>query len=280
MAVKRLLKDPTAKGLRRSHFTKIGKNGQAELRDTSEWYIHEAPAIVSKELWQQVNDIIDRYEASKTQPLNKKLKLFTGFLRCDCGGKMYVPSSNPKYTCKECKRKIPVDDMEEIFKHQLKNFLLSKEDIAAFFESSQKGVKEKERELGLLHDKIATVKSKISGLIELHQAGQIETKRFREFYDSPNEQLQQLELRIPALEGEIKMLKEQSKSSDFIIKEAQTLYDNWDSLMDEEKRSVVEAVVKDIVLKEGEVLINLYSFAPPQKPSSFSKLIANGQHGL
>lgn len=119
MAIKRLLKDPITKGVRRTRFTKVGKNGQPELRDSKEWFFHEAPAIVSEELWQEVNDIINKYESTKTQPMNKKLKLFTGFLKCECGGKMYVPSSNPKYTCRKCKRKIPTEDIEDIFKSQL-----------------------------------------------------------------------------------------------------------------------------------------------------------------
>ncbi len=280
MAIKRLLKDPITKGVRRTRFTKVGKNGQPELRDSSEWYVHESPAIVSEELWQEVNDIIYKFESTKTQPMNKKLKLFTGFLKCACGGKMYVPSSNPKYTCNKCRRKIPTEDIEEIFKSELKQFLLSKEDVEAYYESSQTGIKDKEREINIVKEKIERLKTKISKLLELHEQGQIETERFKEFYNEPNEQLKQLERTIPTLESEIKILKEHAKSSEFIIEEAQSLYDNWDKLNDEEKRNVVETITKDIVVGDQEVHINLYSLTPPKKDSSFSKLIANGQHGL
>ncbi|MFY0602699.1 MAG: recombinase family protein [Flavobacteriaceae bacterium] len=280
MAIKRLLKDPITKGVRRTRFTKVGKNGQPELRDSSEWYFHEAPQIVSEELWESVNDIIHKYESSKTQPFNKKLKLFTGFLICDCGGKMYVPSSNPKYTCKKCKRKIPTEDIEEIFKSQLKQFLLSEEDIQKYYESSQTGIKDKERELIIVKEKIDKLKTKIEKLFELHVNNQIETARFNEFYKEPNEQLKQLERTIPTLESEIKILKEHAKSSEFIIDEAQTLYDNWDNLSNEEKRRVVETITKDIIVGDQEVNINLYSLSPPKKDTSFLKLTANGQYGL
>ena len=280
MAIKRLLKDPITKGVRRTRFTKVGKNGQPELRDSSEWYVHEAPPIVSEELWQEVNDIINKYESTKTQPMNKKLILFTGFLKCECGGKMYVPSSNPKYTCNKCRRKIPTEDIEEIFKSQLKQFLLSKDDVEAYYQSSQTGIKDKERELTIVKEKIEKLKAKISKLFELHQQGQIETERFKEFYNEPNEQLKQLERTIPTLESEIKILKEHAKSSDFILSEAQSLYDNWDKLSNEEKRNVVETITKDIIVGDQEVSINLYSLTPPKKDSTFSKLIANGQHGL
>ena len=280
MAIKRLLKDPITKGIRRTRFTKVGKNGQPELRDSSEWYVHEAPAIVSEELWQEVNDIIYKYESTKTQPFNKKLKLFTGFLKCECGGKMYVPSSNPKYTCKKCKRKIPTEDIEEIFKSQLKQFLLSKDDVEAYYQSSQNGIKDKERELNIIKEKIDKLKTKISKLFELHEQGQIETERFKEFYEEPNQQLKQLERTIPTLESEIKILQEHAKSSDYILSEAQSLYDNWDKLSNEEKRNVVETITKDIIVGDQEVSINLYSLSPPKKNTAFSKLITNGQHGL
>ncbi len=280
MAIKRLLKDPITKGLRRARFTKVGANGRPELRDPKEWFFHRAPAIVSEELWQEVNDIIARYEQGKTQPMNRRLKLFTGFLYCTCGGKMYVPSSNPKYTCRACKRKIPVDDIEAIFKSQLKQFLLSPEDIEAYYESSQQGIIGKQRELEVVTSKIEKLKARIAKLFELHEKNQIETDRFNEFYREPNEQLKQLERTVPTLEGEIKVMRGHARSSDYILEEAKSLYDNWDDLTNEEKRNVVEAITEKIVVGDGEVNITLYSVSPPKKDSPFSKLASNGQHGL
>lgn len=212
--------------------------------------------------------------------MNKKLKLFTGFLKCECGGKMYVPSSNPKYTCKKCKRKIPTEDIEEIFKSQLKQFLLSEKDIEAYYQTSQTGIKDKERELNIVKEKIEKLKTKISKLFELHENNQIETSRFKEFYKEPNEQLSQFERTIPTLENEIKILKEHAKSSDYILNEAKSLYDNWDKLSNEEKRNVVETITQDIIVGDQEISINLYSLSPPKKDTSFSKSIANGQREL
>lgn len=280
VAIKRLLKDPITKGLRRTRFTKVGKNGQPKLRDTNEWYIHEAPAIVSEELWNDVNDIIKKYESTNTQPLNKKLKLFTGILFCECGGKMYVPSSNPKYTCKQCRRKIPTEDIEEIFRSQLKDFLLSKEQVEAYYQSSQITIKDKQNELELIKEKIEKVKQRITKLFELHELGQIETQRFKEFYDEPNEQLKQLERSIPTLESEIKILKEHSKSSEYIIEEAKTLYDNWDKLPQGRKRQIIEAITTKIVVGNTTINITLNSISPLKKNPSLLKLTSNGQHGL
>lgn len=212
--------------------------------------------------------------------MNKKLKLFTGFLYCKCESKTYVPSSNPKYTCKKCKQKIPIEDIEEIFKSQLKQFLLSDDDIQQYYESSQSSIRDKEREINVVKEKTEKLKTKIAKLFELHENNQIETQRFNEFHKEPNEQLKKLERTIPTLESEIKILKEHAKSSDYILNEAKSLYENWNTLTNEQKRNVVKTITQNIIVGDQEIYINLYSLSPPKKDSSFSKLIANGQHGL
>jgi DNA-binding transcriptional regulator YiaG len=173
-----------------------------------------------------------------------------------------------------------MEDIEIIFKSELKQFLLSKKDIERYYESSQTGVRDKKRELDVVKEKVDKLKTKISKLFELHENNQIETERFKEFYSEPNEQLKQLEQTIPTLESEITILQEHAKSSELIIDEAQSLYDNWDNLSKEGKRSVVETITKDIIVGDDTVHINLYSISPPKKNSSFLELTSNGQHGL
>jgi excisionase family DNA binding protein len=72
-------------------------------------------AIVSDELWEKANNFLGQKQ-TKTP-----FHLFVGFVFCDCGGKMIVPSSSDKYVCLECKKKIGSDDLEEVFASQLTN---------------------------------------------------------------------------------------------------------------------------------------------------------------
>lgn len=275
--VKRLLQDPTAKGIRRSYCTKIDEHGRTVMRDKSEWYIHEAPRIVSDEVWDEVNDIIRKQEKEKIQPLNKKVHLFTSYLFCECGGGMYVPSSNPKYTCKKCKRKIHVDDIEAIFKEQLTEFIISEEEVNRYFDGTHNVIREKEQEIENVKSEIEKLETKIAKLFELHEQGQIETDRFKEFYDKPNNQVQHLKLRIPRIEGEIYALKDQFKSSGYIIEEARSLYENWDKLTKQQKRNIIEIITEKIVVSEQEVNITLNYILP--KTQSL-KITTNGTHGL
>ena len=272
--IKRLLQDPTAKGLRRSHHTKVTKDGQTEIRDKEEWYIHEAPRIVSDAVWDEVNHIIKEQEKGRIQPLNKKTHLFTSYLFCECGGGMYVPSSNPKYTCKSCKRKIHIDDIENIFKEQLTEFILSKEEVKRYFDGTHTVVQEKEQEIENIKKQIDKLNTKIEKIFELHEKGQIETERFHEFYDKPNEQINQFKRKIPQLQGEIFALNDQFKSSGYIIEEARSLYENWDKLNKEQKRNIIEIITDKIIVAEQEVTINL-NYILPKKSTSLERT-ANG----
>lgn len=277
VAIKRLLTDPTAKGIRRSHHTRVNKKGLTEIRNKEDWYFHEAPRIVSDELWDEVNHIISKQEKERIQPLNRKVHLFTGFLHCECGSKMYIPSSNPKYTCKKCKRKISVDDIEAIFKEQLTEFIVSKEEIERYFNGTHTVINEKKEEINIINSKIEKLERKIEKIFELHEQGKIATERFNEYYDKPNEQIQQLKTKIPEIEGQVLALKDQFKSSGYIIEEARSLYENWDKLTKQQKRNIIEIITEKIIVSEQEVQINL-NYIVPQSPSS--KLTSNGLHSL
>ena len=148
--ITRLLTDPTAKGLRRANYTTSpGPGKQWEYKPEEEWVWLSCPAIVSEELWDECNRILDE-QTARRKPARKTAHLFAGYVECGCGSKMYVPSYSStrhtrKYVCQSCKNKIAIDDMEAVFHEQLREFVSSPEDIAAYLTQANDQIAQKQQ---------------------------------------------------------------------------------------------------------------------------------------
>lgn len=167
--VRRLLQDPTAKGLHRRNYTRATESGKAwERKPEDEWVFSEVEAIVDPALWDECNALLDeRKRKWQRRPARKPRHLFTGLVHCHCGGRMYVPSNSPKYICHVCRHKIPTDDLEQVFEAELKNFVFSPEDIAAHLERADEEIAHKEELLSALdreRDKLRTESDKLPPL--------------------------------------------------------------------------------------------------------------------
>ncbi len=85
------------------------------------------PQIITLNLWEQVQDILHEQDSS-TQRLGRAPKhLFAGKVKCHCGSMMYKPSNTPKYVCKKCRNKIPIEDLEKIYLKEVEPFVTKAE---------------------------------------------------------------------------------------------------------------------------------------------------------
>ena len=88
--------------------------------------------MVSEELWEQVNAILDEQQRANKRPARRPVQLFAGVTRCHCGTSMYVPSNTPKCVCHKCRNKIPKKDLEGVFRDELKAFFFQPETVAEY----------------------------------------------------------------------------------------------------------------------------------------------------
>lgn len=261
--VDRLLRDPLAKGIRRANYTKAAeKNGAWVLKPENEWVLTEVEAIVSENLWNECNAILDAQRARLKRPAKKTVHLFSGVTYCACGPKMYVPSDSPKYTCQKCRNKIPVGDLEAVFHEQIKNFLFSDDEIAAHLERANNIIKQKAELLQVLEAERKKLITEVDKIYDLYQSNMIDKHGFGAKYKPLSERQQQLEEEIPQLQAELDVLKISHLSDEETVAEARDLYSRWPTLPAEEKRQIVEAITEKIVVGKEEVEINLY-YAPP-----------------
>lgn len=273
--IERLLRDPTAKGIRRANYTKsLGAGKKWEIKPENEWVLSEVEAIVSEDLWNECNRILDEQQSNHKPPAKKAVQLFAGLTFCHCGDKMYVPSNTPKYTCRKCRNKIPIVDLEGIYYEQLKGFFLSQEELTSFLGEADKTIKEKQELLEVLRQEQTKAQREMDDIYDLYRNGQIPMNGFGKRYNPLQERYDQLEEQIPALEAEIDFLKINFLSSDQILSESKDLYSRWPKLKPEEKRRIVENITEQILVGQDDITINLCYL-----PIS-SELMSKGQRNL
>ena len=258
-SVGRLIQDTTAKGIHRANYTRrVADDRPWALKPEHEWVLNPVERIVSDELWQRCNDLLEERRTKQARPAKRPVHLFAGLVLCACGKKMYVPSNTPKYVCTGCRNKIPIVDLEGVFIDELKGYLLSPEKVAAYLSEANETVSEKVRLLETLCREQKKVKEEADKTYRLYLEGALTVAQFKDIYQPLDARKHQIEQEIPRVEAEMDLLKIDSLTSDHIMAEARDLHARWPSMPVEARRKIVELLVKGITVGKGEIDINLY----------------------
>lgn len=269
ISVGRLIRDPSAKGVRRANYTqpKRGMHGSWELKPESEWVLHEIEPVIPVELWDECNAILTEHEKRGTPPSKRTVHLFAGFVFCHCGEKMYVPSNiKNKYVCQTCRNKIPVDDLERLYYGEIKDFLFSPEKVAAHLEHADLMIRGKSELLAHLDEERRKVQNTIDKLHDLYQSGAIDKHGFGAKYRPLAERLRQFEDESPMAQADLDVLKITHLSQEEILSGARDLQAAWPTLPREEKRAIVETITERISVSPDEVAIDLIAVADSRPP--------------
>jgi site-specific DNA recombinase len=273
--VDRLLRDPTAKGVRRANYTKSDGAGRGwKVKPESEWVLSQVEPIISEELWEQCNQILKAQTANDRKPSRKTVRLFAGFTFCICGTKMYKPSNTEKYVCFKCKNKIPTMDLENVFHEQLKSFFLSSTDIAKCLEQVDHTIKQKQELLESLTREQQKIRREMDVVFRLYVDNRISPDGFALRNTPLEERLKQIEEQLPQLQGELDYIKIQYLSRDQILTEARDIYTRWPQLDRDEKRSIVEHTLGRITVGKDDISFEL-NYVPPS-----SEVMVTGQRSL
>jgi site-specific DNA recombinase len=263
--IRRLIEDPIAKGLRRSNYTRsTGDKKHWDLKSPEEWIHFEAEPIVPEEIWETANAmLVERKKGDR--PKQRTVHLFSGLGACDCGGTLAVKWQSPNYTCTKCKRKIAIADLETIFRDELRRFFVSKEEVQAYLAAADTALTEKQSLLSSLQDESAAIRKKMDKTYTLYLEDAIGSEAFRTLYTPLEARSKQLLEELSRLSLETDFLAMQHLSSTEVVADAQDLFGRWDELSQEEKRRIVESVVRRITLGDGTVSIDLY-YSPSAPP--------------
>lgn len=255
--VGRILRDSVAKGTRRVNYNRWTDKKRWVRKPESEWVYVTVEPIVSAEVFDQANAILETQAPKKNRLAKKPVHLFAGVTVCGCGNKMYVPSNTPKYVCYKCRNKIPIEDLEAVFHEQLREFVFAPDEIDRYFLASDELIRDKGERLLVLERDLERAEKARRHVLQLHLDGHIDQDQFVRDHGPLGERVRQLEVQIPELQGEIDFLKIQRLSGDQILTEARDLHGRWRDLGRDEKRHVIEQVTSQIRVLDGEIEIDL-----------------------
>ncbi len=266
--VDRLIRDPTAKGLHRANYTQTDDRSKNwSLKPEDEWVYTEVEAIVSEDLWARCNAALDARKAQGKRTTRKAVHLFAGYAFCHCGEKMYVWTNSPKYVCPGCRNKIPVNDLEAVYREQLHGFLVSPEQLAAHYEAASDEIAAGEKQIETLTAELRKVEIEDERLYQLYLADALSKDDFGRRHRPLSERRAQIEDELPQLQARLDVIRVGLASRAETLDEARDLWTNWDKLEREDKRAVVEAITEKIVIgKEDVDIFLLYLPSGPASP--------------
>jgi site-specific DNA recombinase len=263
-SIVRILEEPSAKGIYLFNRVRHTGSWQVEAKPESEWGKVLCEPIVSEKLWNQANQIIEEQLKSWKKPGKPPVHLFSGLAFCSCGSKMYVNANTPKYFCRKCCNKIPIVDLEDIVRQELKVFFGEPARIAEHLKNANSNLAEKSDLLQAHEREIQKVRDEMTRTHRLYIEEQITAQGFGEFYKPAEARLNQLLAELPKLQAEVDFAKVNRLSADDVLHEANSLYARWPKLPPGEKRQIVEALIEKVVIGKGEIDIT-FSYLPSSK---------------
>lgn len=282
--VERLLRDPIAKGVRRANYTRTNDRKSAwEYKPESEWVLHPAPAIISEDLWEACNRILDERKADPAKRLKRSPKhLFSAVTWCHCGGKMFMGWHSPKYICRKCRAKIPAEDLEAIFQEQLKAYILTPDELNKQLATMDGTLSEKERLVEAAEKELKKVSDDIELLFDLYKRKAITLDDFRTRHRPLADRKTSLDDELPKLQADVDVYKVLTLSKEEVASEARDLAGRWSTLSSEDKQSIVNNITDRITVGVDEVEVNLVDipFLQQNQPSQTSGRLGNYSHGF
>ncbi len=82
-------------------------------------------------------------------------------------------------------------------------------------------------------------------------------EQFKELYQPLDTRKKQIEADIPRVEAEVDMLSVDRLSKEQIMADARDLHSRWPLMNHDERRKIIELLVKTIVIGNGEITLNL-----------------------
>lgn len=234
--LRRIIRNPKYKGYYRTGTVKVVdyKLHKAQKMPKEEWKVFECkeniPAIVSEELWEKCNNILEKKSASclnrvENKDVFKSRYTFSGLIYCkEHEGEEHMPgynrisgnkrSNKPAWACsryityglKECESPIIQEsELIEILKVVLNKFLSNKEEIIEDLMNKYRKynfTKDFEMEISNIESNINVIQSKKDKLLELTIKNLLSDEEFYKRNEELNKEIEKQQEKIKGLKEE------------------------------------------------------------------------------
>lgn len=234
--LRRIIRNPKYKGYYRTGTVKVVdyKLHKAQKMPKEEWKVFECkeniPAIVSEELWEKCNNILEKKSASclnrvENKDVFKSRYAFSGLIYCkEHEGEEHMPgynrisgskrSNKPAWACsryityglKECESPIIQEsELIEILKAVLNKFLSNKEEIIEDLMNKYKKynfTKDFEMEISNIESNIKVIQAKKDKLLELTIKNLLSDEEFYKRNEELNKEIEKQQEKIKGLKEE------------------------------------------------------------------------------
>ena len=151
------------------------------------------------------------------------------------------------------------EDLDAIFRDELKGFMVSAERVSEYLAGAQNGIDDKKALLANARKERDRVKAEADRCFDLYEQKALSVEQLKERFQPLDARKRDLEREIVGLEAEVGALSLEEVSCEHIAAEGRTFYDEWPKLDEERKRSIVELLLRDIVIGKEDVTVNLFT---------------------
>lgn len=266
-----IVRNPIYKGF--VSFGKVSRNRNEYRKKKRETWIiakkrNPEIAIISEELWQTANDLID----SRSRKGNRLIRLLSGYTRCGYCGNSIVPKGRNKYCYMLCKgkqktgiceyhRNYRVDILETIVNDEVKKYLdtYRKIDFKNTIAKRVKRIKRREEKIKLLNQKISYSNNRLMELKTdiisvLMSENKEESEKISQEYNREMDNLKQLNEQLTKLKDEI-------DNNSLEINELKEFIPTWSEEFDKAplkiKRQILDKMIDKVYLYNEKVEIEV-----------------------
>ena len=251
---------------------------QEKLPEEERYKIGDAvwEPIIDEEKFFRVQDLLNKNNASghnETKTIKHTYILNSGLLWCDeCGQEMEGRSGTGRkgiryyyYICKnkECKFKIPADEIENLILDRIKELATHEDIVTDLIKTTNDRLQTNLPQLWerkeLLEKELIEIKNSANVLLDkLPSMSDANSVFFEEKLSQLSKRREEIETGIETVESMIQETGKKAMSKETIIRVLSKFSDNFTRLQPYQQKEMIQAVIHKIMVSSDEIKIGLY----------------------